>query len=149
MCDAMGMHEYGNDPRFKTNDLRSKNRAELLPVMEKILKEKSAEEWMEIFEAGGVPSAPVNKIDRALQNEQVEARELIREYEYPGSGTVKVVGNPIRDLTLPRNPDPEPAPLLGGDTERILREVLGYPEAKIRALLDSGAARANTSNTPN
>jgi crotonobetainyl-CoA:carnitine CoA-transferase CaiB-like acyl-CoA transferase len=149
LCDAMGMPEYGNDPRFKTNDLRSKNRAELLPVMEKILQEKSAEEWIEIFEAAGVPSAPVNKIDRALQNEQVEARELIREYEYPGSGTVKIVGNPIRDLTLPRNPDPEPAPLLGGDTERILREVLTYPEAKIRTLIDSGAVRANTPNIPN
>ncbi len=144
MCEAMGIPEYGNDPRFKTNDLRSENRAELLPVLEKILREKPAEEWIEIFEKAGVPSAPVNTIDRALENEQVKEREMIRQYEYPGSGTVKVVGNPIRDLTLPRNPDPEPAPPLGGDTERILRDLLGYSEERIRTLLNSGAARANT-----
>lgn len=148
MCEAMGIPEYGNDPRFKTNDLRSENRAELLPVMEKILREKPAEEWIEIFENAGVPSAPVNTIDRALDNEQVKEREMIRQYEYPGSGTVKVVGNPIRDLTLPRNPDPEPAPVLGGQTERVLCDVLGYSEERIRALLDSGAARTNKAGTP-
>ncbi len=141
MCEAMGIPEYGNDPRFKTNNLRSKNRAELLPVMEKILRERPAEEWNGIFEKAGVPSAPVNRLDRALENEQVESRELIREYEYPGAGTVKVVGNPIRDLTLPRNPDLIPPPPLGGDTEHILRDVLGYSEERVRALLDSGAAQ--------
>lgn len=144
-CEAMGIPEYGEDPCYKTNDLRAKNREDLLPVLEDILRKKSAEEWIEIFEKAGVPVAPVNTIDRALVNEQVEARELIREYEYPGSGTVKVVGNPIRDLTLPRNPDPAPAPLLGGHTETILRDVLGYDEEKIQALLASGAVQSHSS----
>ena len=141
MCVAMGIPELGDDPRFLTNELRFKNQTELLPVMEKILLEKSAEEWLAIFEEGGVPAAPVNKLDRALENDQVRARELIREYEYPGSGTVRVVGNPIRDLTVPRNPDPGPAPLLGENTEEILRNTLGYGEERIRSLMESGAVR--------
>ncbi|MFC1491914.1 CaiB/BaiF CoA transferase family protein, partial [Nitrospinota bacterium] len=141
MCEAMGIPELGEDPRFRTNDLRAENRGELLPVMEKILRQKPAEEWLALFEEAGVPAAPVNRLDRALDNEQVDARGLIREFEYPGSGTVKVVGNPIRNLGLARNPDPGPAPLLGGNTEEILKEILGYPEEKIRALLESGAVQ--------
>ncbi|MFQ5804435.1 MAG: CaiB/BaiF CoA transferase family protein [Candidatus Methylomirabilales bacterium] len=139
MCAVMGVPELGEDRRFLTNDLRAKNRAELLPILEQILLQKPGEAWLELFEQAGVPAAPVNPLDRALDNEQVQARELIREFTYPGSGTVKVVGNPIRDLSLPRNPDPDPAPLLGEHTEAILRQVLGYNPAHIQALLDAGA----------
>jgi crotonobetainyl-CoA:carnitine CoA-transferase CaiB-like acyl-CoA transferase len=139
MCAVMGVPELGEDPRFLTNDLRLKNRAELLPILEKILLQKPGEAWIELFEQAGVPVAPVNTLDRALDNEQVQARELIGAFAYPGSGTIKVVGNPIRNLTLPRNPDPNSAPLLGEHTEAILRDVLGYSPVRIQALLDAGA----------
>ncbi|MBT3821400.1 MAG: hypothetical protein HOG04_08370, partial [Nitrospinaceae bacterium] len=50
-------------------------------------------------------------------------------------------GNPIRDLTLPRNPDPAPPPTLGEHTEEILKNILGYEDDKIKALLDSGVVK--------
>ena len=137
MCEVMGMAELADDPRFCTNDLRSENRDVLLPIMEEILMTRSGEEWIELFEAAGVPSAPVNPLDRALDNEQVEARRLIREYEYPEVGTVKIVGNPILNRTENGNPDPEPAPLHGGDSEDILRELLHYKDEQIHTLIDS------------
>ncbi len=137
MCEVMGMAELADDPRFRTNDLRSENRDVLLPIMEEILMTRSGEEWIELFEAAGVPSAPVNPLDRALDNEQVEARRLIREYEYPEVGTVKIVGNPILNRTENGNPDPEPAPLHGGDSEDILRELLHYKDEQIHTLIDS------------
>lgn len=139
MCEVMGIDELADDPRFRTNDLRSKNRDALLPIMEEILMTRSGEEWLDIFEAAGVPSAPVNPLDRALDNEQVEARRLIREYEYPEVGTVKVVGNPILNRTDNGNPDPKPAPLHGGDTEDILRDLLLYTDEQIHALIESKA----------
>ena len=137
MCEVMGLAELADDPRFRTNDLRSENRDVLLPIMEEILMTRSGEEWIELFEAAGVPSAPVNPLDRALDNEQVEARRLIREYEYPEVGTVKIVGNPILNRTENGNPDPEPAPLHGGDSEDILRELLHYKDEQIHTLIDS------------
>jgi CoA:oxalate CoA-transferase len=139
MCTVMGVPELGEDARFLTNDLRLQNRAQLLPILEQILLQKPGEVWLELFEQAGVPVAPVNPLDRALDNEQVQARELIRAFAYPGSGSVKVVGNPIRNLTLPRNPALNPAPLLGEHTETILREVLGYSQGRIQALLEAGA----------
>ena len=142
MCEVMGMDALADDPRFRTNDLRAENRDALLPVMEEILVRRPGEEWLALFEAAGVPSAPVNPLDRALDNEQVRARRLIREYEYPEAGRVKVVGNPILNRAAGGNPDPAPAPLLGGDTEAVLRGILGLPEERVRALLSSGVVRA-------
>ena len=113
--------------------------------MEEILMTRPGEEWIELFEAAGVPSAPVNPLDRALDNEQVEARRLIREYEYPEVGTVKIVGNPILNRSGSGNPDPEPAPLLGGDTEAILRDLLLYGDEQIHALIESNVVMATGS----
>ncbi|MBI3024859.1 MAG: CoA transferase [Candidatus Tectomicrobia bacterium] len=141
-CEVMGIPELADDPRYKTNDLRSENRAELLPLLENILRSRPGEEWLDLFEKAGVPSAPVNTLDRALENEQVETREMIRTYEYPGLGPVRMVGNPILDRVAGRNPDLRPAPLLGEDTEAVLKDVLGYSEARIASLLASGAAKA-------
>ncbi|MBI4252264.1 MAG: CoA transferase [Candidatus Tectomicrobia bacterium] len=141
-CEVMGIPELADDPRYKTNDLRSENRAGLLPLLEDILRSRPGEEWLDLFEKAGVPSAPVNTLDRALENEQVEAREMIRTYEYPGLGPVRMVGNPILDRVAGRNPDLRPAPLLGEDTEAVLKDVLGYSEARIASLLASGAAKA-------
>ena len=145
MCEVMGMAELADDPRFRTNDLRSENRDVLLPIMEEILMTRSGEEWIELFESAGVPSAPVNPLDRALDNEQVEARRLIREYEYPEVGKVKIVGNPILNRTENGNPDPKPAPLHGGDTENLLRELLLYSDEQIHTLIESKVVIAASS----
>lgn len=142
MCEVMGMGELADDPRFRTNDLRAENRDVLLPIMEGILIKRPGEEWLALFEAAGVPSAPVNPLDRALDNEQVEARRLIRAYEYPEVGSVKIVGNPILNRTRNANPDPGPAPLLGGDTEKILREILLLSDERIHSLISSGVVLA-------
>ncbi|MCY3823715.1 MAG: hypothetical protein OXG62_07585, partial [Nitrospinae bacterium] len=63
----------------------------------------------------------------------------IREYGCPEVGTVKIVGNPILNRSGSGNPDPEPAPLHGGDTEAILRDLLLYRDEQIHALIESKA----------
>ena len=135
----MDIPEYGIDPRFVTNDLRVKNKKELLPKLEEILLQKSGEEWCRLFEEAGVPAAPVNTLDRALDNEQVEKRSLIKSFKYPGSGEVRVVGNPIMDIGSEKSPTCEPAPLLGEHTIKILKETLGYDNEKIKTLIEKEA----------
>lgn len=142
MCEVIEEPGLAEDPLYLTNDLRSKNRDALLPKLEEIFMQRPGEEWLELLGEAGVPSAPVNPLDRALENEQVTARNLVRSYEFPGEGEVRVVGNPIYDVAAGGNPDPRPAPLLGADTEDVLRSVLGYSGEQVAALLESGAAQA-------
>ncbi|MDA0999182.1 MAG: CoA transferase [bacterium] len=142
MCEVIEAPELAEDARFLTNDLRARNRAVLLPMLEEIFMRRPGEAWLELLGKAGVPSAPVNPLDRALENEQVAARNLIRSYEFPGEGKVRVVGSPIFDVAAGSNPDPRPAPLLGEHTGEVLREVLNYPNAQVAALFESGAAQA-------
>jgi len=141
MCEVMEIPEYATDPRFVTNDLRVKNKDELLPKLEEILLQKPGEEWCKLFEDAGVPAAPVNTLDRALDNEQVEKRSLIKSFKYPGSGDVRVVGNPIMDIGSEKSSTCDPAPMHGEHTIQILRETLGYEKEIIDSLLDKNVVQ--------
>ncbi len=140
MCEVMGIPELAEDPRFVTNDLRSRNRGALIPLLERIFLTKPGEEWLGMFEGAGVPAAAVNTLDRALENEQVEARGLLQSVEYPGLGAVRLVAPPILDRIAGRDPRPAPPPLLGQHSAQILKEVLNLPAEKIRSLIEAGAA---------
>ena len=103
--------------------------------------QKPGEEWRKLLEAAGVPAAPVNTLDRALDNEQVEQRGLIKTFKYPGSGDVRVVGNPIMDMGSEKSSTCEPAPMHGEHTIEILRETLGYQKEKIDSLLENNVVQ--------
>ena len=55
----------------------------------------------------------------------------------PGIGTYPVPGSPLAFSALPRRA-PRPAPLLGTDTEPVLRGVLGLEDSRVEELLDLG-----------
>jgi hypothetical protein len=54
-AEALGHPEWCEDPRFATNRQRMQNRAALEGVMEAVLATKTAEHWVEVLEAAGVP----------------------------------------------------------------------------------------------
>ncbi|MFQ5895413.1 MAG: CaiB/BaiF CoA transferase family protein [Nitrospinota bacterium] len=138
MCEVMGCEELAHDARFATNDRRLQNRAELIPLLEARFREKTVGEWLDLLVPAGVPAAPVNRLDAALTHPQVEARELIAEFDYPGYGRVRTVGNPIKEPETPPSP-PEPPPTPGQHTEEILRKMLGYGDEKVGELREKGA----------
>lgn len=114
MCNAMGIPELIDDDRFNHNDKRNKNHDELRELMVRILKSRTAKEWIQDFEAAGVPCGPVNSIADVMEDEQVKARNMIVSIEYPEIGVVKAPGCPIksREYTI----DPKmPAPELGAN----------------------------------
>lgn len=59
-CDRISNPELASDERFLNNDCRVKNRKQLYSIIEPILKTKTNEEWMEIFEGVPFPCGPVN-----------------------------------------------------------------------------------------
>ena len=68
-----------------------------------------------------VPVAPVYRIDEALADEQVTAREMVVEVAHPRFGTLRQVGCPIKMAGV--TPRYRPAAALGADTEAILEEI--------------------------
>jgi crotonobetainyl-CoA:carnitine CoA-transferase CaiB-like acyl-CoA transferase len=136
LVDAMDLGALKDDPRFATFADRRAHKDALLAVLAPRFQERTTADWLGRLR-GRVPCAPVNTVREALQDEQVRARGMIVEVDHPDYGTVREVASPIRtEGVIDRR---APAPRLGEHTEAVLREVLGYPDARIGALRASGA----------
>jgi CoA:oxalate CoA-transferase len=137
-CDLLGLNELVDDPRFRSNPLRSENYLELRPLIAEKMLTKTAEEWQAIFDENGIPSGPINTVDKVLENPQVIARHMIEEIDHPVAGKTRIPGIPIK---LSRTPGEitKAAPLLGADTEKLLGKYLGYDAEKIAELREKKA----------
>jgi CoA:oxalate CoA-transferase len=123
LCDALARPDLAADPRYRTNDLRSKNRGTLRPELERELRKRSTFENIELLEQAGVPCGPINNIEQALHHPQVAARNMLVTVEDPAAGTLTLAGNPLKFSAFPDPPTRDPAPTLDRDREKILREL--------------------------
>lgn len=136
-CHAIGRPDLACDPRFSDVRGRAENRSILLPELARVMKTRTAREWMQRLDEAGVITGPIYDIKNAFEDPQIVARGLRIEMAHEGFGTLSYLRNPIRysdtDLT-----DYTAPPSLGAHTTRVLSEVLGRSEAEIEALRESG-----------
>lgn len=122
-CQALGRPDLIDNPLFKTNDLRNQNNEALFAEFAKELRKAPRSHWIEVFGKAGVPCGPINNVAQALENPQVEARNMLIETEDPKAGKIRLAGNPIK-LTAFEDPKTRPpAPDLDADRAKILKEL--------------------------
>ena len=127
----MGIEKgVGQDERFRTNALRTKNRTELIPLLQKMFDAQSASAWLEQLAAAEIPAAPINTAEDALNDPQTLARHMIVQLDHPTLGVARSIGNPIKFSATPVSYR-LPPPLLGEHTSEILQS-LGYSEEEAR-----------------
>ncbi|HXG01926.1 MAG TPA: CoA transferase [Candidatus Binatia bacterium] len=132
-CVAVERPEWESDPRFATNRARVEHREALMAELEPIFHQRSTHEWLKRLQAEGVPAAPIQSIDRVLEDPQVRLRQMVVDMEHPRLGRVPTLGSPIKVDGAMGTPV-APPPALGEHTEAVLREWLGYPAERISAL---------------
>ena len=140
-CKAIEKTELIDDPRFKTNPLRCRNKSELIPIIQEVIKQKKAAEWFEIFEAHKLPYSPVNSIDKVVNDPNINYRNMIAEIEQPRVGKMRIVGTPFRLSETPGEVR-EHAPLLGEHTEEVLMGLLGLSKDEVASLNRSGIVKS-------
>jgi formyl-CoA transferase len=92
---------------------------------------------MGIMGAAGVPCSYVFDTMDLWTDPHLMERDFIQTVQHPVVGDVELMRNPIRmEGAVPL----QPSPLLGADTEAVLRDDLGLSESEIADLLGSGAA---------
>jgi len=140
IADVLGHPEWRDDPRFRTNSDRMANLPALVEAMNAVLATCSKAEWIERFDAAGVPVGPVHSIGEALSHPQTLARGMVVDLVHPQAGPTKAIGCPVHFSATPTAVT-RPAPLLGEHTREVLGEH-GYAEDEIEALIAAGAIAA-------
>src|ERR1043166_87238 len=136
-CPAIGRPELANDPRYRRNADRAKNRATLIPLLQEVFLTKTYEEWEAIFLPQGIPFGAINTIAQVVAHPQVQARGTLVEMEHPRAGKVKMVGAPVRLSETPGSVR-TPSPMLGEHTTEVLRDLLGMDADAVTALREQG-----------
>ncbi len=137
IAEVLGHPEWREDPRFATNSARMQNLDELASRMNAVLASRTKAEWIDAFDAAGVPVGPVHSIGEALAHPQTLARGMVVDLEHPEVGSTKALGCPIHFSETPTRIT-RPAPLLGEHTREVLREHR-FSEADVDAFVAAGA----------
>jgi crotonobetainyl-CoA:carnitine CoA-transferase CaiB-like acyl-CoA transferase len=87
--------------------------------------------------AAGVPAALVLNGEDVARDPQLAARGHFIEIPHPEGGTTAIEGPRVLLSESPASPGRE-VPTLGRDNDRILREILGYDEARIAEIVIAG-----------
>ena len=96
LCEVLGIPEMVSDKRFNTNSLRCENMNELKSIFEEKLSSKNTSEWVSEMEKLKIPCGPIFNIKEAVENPQVEARNMIVKAYHKVVGDFRLAGNPIK-----------------------------------------------------
>ncbi len=136
-CDAMGLGEIKEDPKFAINKDRVNNRLELQEILDAFFAEKTVGETLDSLRDAGIPCGPINNLEQVLNEPQILAREMVVDVDVPVAGPTKVTGVPIKLSETP-GAVRTPPPSLGQHTEEVLESVLGMDEAQRNTLREDG-----------
>lgn len=124
VCELVGRPELFQDPEFKTQLDRARNQEKMNTHLDPIFVQKSASEWLTLFDKAGVPCAPINNYADILNDPHVEAMQWVQNVNLPNGATTQTVAFPMRfegvDLLQVKAP-----PQLGEHNEEVRRDWLG------------------------
>ena len=134
-CSVIGHEELVTDERFLHAADRLANREVLYEILEDITRTRTQAEWSQVFDAAGLPYAPVNTVDQVAELPALREREMFVRTEHPQAGSVYVTGRAIKFPA--REPfTVRPAPALGEHSAQVLAEVLDLDPSQIGELRD-------------
>ena len=123
-----GRGDWAADPRFATNEARVANRTEIVRMVADAIRSRTAADWLLQFEDAGIPAGPINRLTQAMEDVQIQHRQMVGVI-----AGVPQVGSPVR-LNGERADAELPPPRLGQHTADILAE-LGLDAGQAERLL--------------
>ena len=136
-CELADQPHLAQDPRFVANRGRVKHRAQLIEALALLMKSKNTDDWLNLLEPEGIPCGRINSIDETLNDPQVIHRQMRTQALHSSLGEINLLGSPLKLSETPGEVRRAP-PVLGEDTDQVLREVLGYEDSAISSLQADG-----------
>jgi formyl-CoA transferase len=110
---------------------RAKRFSELYQVLDSLLKDRTTEEWLEMFDKADIPAMPVRTLEE-LDDPHLKATGFFTEREHPTEGPITTFASPL-DFEKTKVEFRRHAPRVGGDGVEVLREA-GPGDAAIEKL---------------
>ncbi|MBT2335152.1 CoA transferase [Variovorax paradoxus] len=135
-CDALGFDDLKADPALRTNNDRVRVRPTLLADLRRRLADRPADELSAIFEARGLPFAPIVRPEDLYDDPHLKATGGLADIRLPdGERAGQMAQTTLFPITLDGQRlgvrlDP---PTLGEHTRELLAE-LGYADAEMAAM---------------
>ncbi len=137
-CKAASLDAMADDPRFAANPARVAHREALTAAIATAMAARTSAQWIAALDAVGVPCGPINTVDQVFADPHVQARGLAHTMHRSDGGEVTLVASPLRLARTPPRTDHAP-PLLGADTEAVLRDLAGLDDIALARLRAAGA----------
>jgi crotonobetainyl-CoA:carnitine CoA-transferase CaiB-like acyl-CoA transferase len=138
LCRSFGRDDLAGDPRFDGAEQRSGNHAQLVAVIDGIVKERPAREWIDAWAALGLDASPIQNLKEVSEDPQAWKNDYFLEIHCDEVGRqVEIRGLPIGLSRTPGSVETL-GPELGQDTEIILFDLLGIDWDRIGELKELG-----------
>jgi crotonobetainyl-CoA:carnitine CoA-transferase CaiB-like acyl-CoA transferase len=117
-CDALGLSDLADDPRFADNASRIRNLDALRSAAEERTTGETTSHWEKAFRSRGLPCGQILNLGDALEGPQTEALQMVVDAPHTALGTYRTLRGPVRygDADAPV----VGAPLLGQHTREVL-----------------------------
>ncbi len=141
LCEVIGHPELSLDTRFATEVARRAQHDVIDEVIGRWTATQDKTQAMQRLQAAGVPAGAVLDGKDLHFDPQLVARGLLETVDYPrernmGSRRI-IIGRPWRFSAMAPAVQ-GPAPTFGEHNREVLRDVLGYDEARVRDLENAG-----------
>ncbi|MFT7405370.1 CaiB/BaiF CoA transferase family protein [Zhongshania sp.] len=130
-CPALDSSKYDSQPG------RLAAKAIIDQTLADIFRLDSTANWLTKLNDARIPVAPVNNFEQALNDPQVQHRNMVVELKHPSGASTKGPGNPIK-LSRSNEESFSAAPLLGQNTDELMAELSNYSAADTARLKAAG-----------
>lgn len=141
LCIAIQRPDLWEHASFRSNQDRVKHRHVLVQQLEQHFLTQNAQFWVDCIHAKQVPVGMINSIAEALQEPQIQARNMLVNVPHPQNAEFKMIASPIKLSETPIEYRQAP-PRLGEHTWSILKQYRS--ESELRQLKATGVIEAFT-----
>ncbi|MGH7905254.1 MAG: CaiB/BaiF CoA transferase family protein, partial [Candidatus Binataceae bacterium] len=140
LCTVMSRPELASDARFETAELRKRNESALDGIVTAWTSERDRWEMTKSLQNAGVAAFPSMSSADLARDAHLRERGFLVELEHPEVGRRVHAGIPWK-MSNSFCEVVRPAPLLGADTDDVLKQLLAYPSSRIEELRGAGVLR--------
>jgi len=134
----IGRPELLRDPRFATQEARSRDYEGAYALVADEMKKRTTDDWLAALETADIPVQRMNSLEDILADPHLAATGYFQTVEHPSEGRLHTTAVPS-EWSESAPGYRRHAPRLGEHTREVLREA-GLSDAEIDALTGTGAA---------